>query len=297
MTPKPILKWVGGKTQILGPVMAEFPSEMNNYREIFLGGGSVLLAMLAAVKAGHIRVQEKIYAYDVNEALIAVYKNIQMHPHELYDQLQKIIVPFHECSEGGVINRLPQTLDEALVSKENYYYWIRHQYNLSKSSTTLLGSAMFIFLNKTCFRGVYRVGPNGFNVPYGHYHNPEIMNKAHLDEISELIQDVVFECCDFAVSMSCIEPGDFVYLDPPYAPEKANSFVSYTEKGFPLDSHMKLFELLHKLTTAQWMMNNSDVKFVRDNFLHNRIISLLCKRSIHSKNPDAKAKEVLITNY
>ena len=159
---------------------------------------------------------------------------------------------------------------------------------------------MFIFLNKTCFRGVFRVGPKGFNVPYGHYKNPEIINKEHLDKVHELIKDVIFECSDFSVSLSKVESNDFVYLDPPYAPENVNSFVGYTENGFKIENHKKLFGLIHELTETniKIMLSNSDVNLVRENFLNEKykIISILCKRSINSKNPDSKAKEVIITN-
>ena len=86
---------------------------------------------------------------------------------------------------------------------------------------------MFIFLNKTCFRGVFRIGPNGFNVPYGHYVNPEIINKEHLFEIHSLIQNVIFQVADFNVSLANIQSNDFIYLDPPYVPEKKNSFVLF----------------------------------------------------------------------
>jgi len=160
---------------------------------------------------------------------------------------------------------------------------------------------MFIFLNKTCFRGIFRVGPNGFNVPYGHYKNPEIINKQHLEEIHNLIQNVIFECCNFDTSLTIIEENDFVYLDPPYAPEIHTSFVGYTEKGFNLENHNNLFKLIHGLTDTnkKIMLCNSDVSLVRENFSNEKynILSILCKRSINSKNPDAKAKEVIIKNY
>jgi DNA adenine methylase len=160
---------------------------------------------------------------------------------------------------------------------------------------------MFIFLNKTCFRGVFRVGPKGFNVPYGHYNNPEIINKEHLEEIHNLIQNVIFECSDFNISLTNVEPNDFVYLDPPYAPETDTSFVGYTENGFNIDNHNNLFKLVHILTdkNIKIMLSNADVSLVRDNFTNDKYnaISILCKRSINSKNPEAKAKEVIIKNY
>lgn len=300
--PKPIIKWVGGKTQIIDKVMSEFPNEMNNYHEIFLGGGSVLLALLANVKNGHIKVKGTIYAYDFNEPLIYMYKNIQSRHHELYEEIQKLIADFNSCGKGA-INRTPTNIDEAKAAQENYYYWIRNKYNKLSATDkkTPLGSAMFIFMNKTCFRGVFRVGPKGFNVPYGHYNNPEIINKEHLNEIHELIQNIVFECSDFNTSLTKIAPDDYVYLDPPYAPETSTSFVGYTEKGFNIDDHQSLFALIHKLTSEnkKILLSNADVSLVRDNFNNSKytIQSILCKRSINSKNPEAKAKEVIIKNY
>ena len=298
--PKPILKWVGGKTQIIDTLIADFPVEINNYRETFLGGGSVLLALLTYVKNGIIKIHGNIHAYDLNEPLIYIYKNIQNNHNELYEQLQNIIKEFNKCGNGK-LNRKPANIEEAKDLKENYYYWIRSEYNKLNEKNSILGSAMFIFLNKTCFRGIFRVGPNGFNVPFGHYKNPEIINKTHLDEIHNLIQNVIFECCDFNTSLTIVEPNDFVYLDPPYAPETDKSFVGYTENGFNLDHHNQLFKLIHGLTDTnkKIMLSNADVELVRENFTNKKYntISILCKRSINSKKPDAKAKEVIIKNY
>lgn len=305
---KPILKWVGGKTQILDKLIIEFPKEINNYHEIFLGGGSVLLALLSYVKNGIIKIHKNIYAYDINEPLIYMYKNIQSNHDELYDEIQKMISEFNSCTNNNdddtdKINRNPENIDEAKLKKENYYYWIRNQYNKLSfmEKRTSKGSAMFIFLNKTCFRGVFRVGPNGFNVPYGHYKNPEIINKEHLNEIHDLIKDVIFECCDFSISLNNIDVDDYVYIDPPYAPEKNTSFVGYTENGFNIDNHINLFHLIHKLTETnkKIILSNSDVSLIRDNFTNEKynITSVLCKRAINSKNPKAKTKEVIIKNF
>jgi DNA adenine methylase len=298
--PKPIIKWVGGKTQIIDKLMNEFYIRFDNYHEIFLGGGSILISFLTYIKEGIIKINGNIYAYDLNEPLIYVYKNIQSSHNELYETITELIKEYNEC-EKGEINRNPQNIIEAKHSKENYYYWIRNQYNkLSPDEKKeLLGSAMFIFLNKTCFRGMFRVGPNGYNVPYGHYINPEIINKKHLDDIHELIQGVIFECCDFKESLSRIQSNDFVYLDPPYAPETDKSFVGYTEHGFTIDDHKKLFELLNTLNNEnkKFLLSNSDVELVRQNFKEDKYetISILCKRTINSKNPESKAKEVIIS--
>jgi DNA adenine methylase len=303
--PKPILKWVGGKTQIINKIIIQFPKEINNYYEIFLGGGSVLLALLTYIKNDIIKIHGNIYAYDLNEALIYTYKNIQSNHNELYDELVKIITIFNSCPINDNINRKPNDIEEAMINKENYYYWIRSEYNklCSDDKKTIIASAMFIFLNKTCFRGVFRVGPNGYNVPYGHYNNPEIINKNHLDYINLLIQNVIFECLDFNVSLNKdnFEIDDFIYIDPPYAPEKTTSFVKYTDNGFDINNHHKLFILIHRLTqnNIKLILNNSDVSLIRDNFTNEKynITSILCKRSINSKNPESKSKEVMIKNY
>jgi DNA adenine methylase len=303
--PKPILKWVGGKTQIIDKIIIQFPKEINNYYEMFLGGGSVLLALLTYIKNDIIKIHGNIYAYDLNEALIYTYKNIQSNHNELYDELVKIITIFNSCPINDNINRKPNDIEEAMINKENYYYWIRSEYNklCSDDKKTIIASAMFIFLNKTCFRGVFRVGPNGYNVPYGHYNNPEIINKNHLDYINLLIQNVIFECLDFNVSLNKdnFEIDDFIYIDPPYAPEKTTSFVKYTDNGFDINNHHKLFILIHRLTqnNIKLILNNSDVSLIRDNFTNEKynITSILCKRSINSKNPESKSKEVMIKNY
>jgi DNA adenine methylase len=302
---KPIIKWVGGKTQIIDKIIANFPIEINNYREIFLGGGSVLLALLSYAKKDIIKIRGNIYAYDLNEPLINIYKNIQSKHNELYAALMHLIDDFSECDECVNINRKAANIEEAKEAKENYYYWIRNKYNsLSVAEKNdVIGSAMLIFLNKTCFRGIFRVGPNGFNVPYGNYKNPEIINKNHLDIIHELIKDVIFKYSDFRESMINVEYGDFLYLDPPYVPEKNTSFVGYTKGGFDIANHNELFAIIHTLKekNIKMAMSNSDVEIIRNIFSANEynytIETLLCKRSINSKNPDSKTNEVIIRNY
>jgi DNA adenine methylase len=303
---KPILKWVGGKTQIIDMLLSVFPNpkEINNYHEIFLGGGSVLFALLYFIKFRNISLNGNIYAYDLNEPLICTYKNIQTSPFELFDEIQVLIQDLMECKKNGIVNRKPKTLEEAKERDENYYYWIRMRYNnlTTEEKNSVLGSAMFIFLNKTCFRGLFRIGPNGFNVPFGNYKNPKIIDKEHLLEIHELIKEVHFECCDFTQSINDnIIPGDFVYCDPPYAPETSTSFVGYTENGFPIDKHIELFNKIHSLTenNVKMLMNNSDVPLVRENFVNEKytIKTIECRRSINSKKPQSTTNEVFIKNY
>lgn len=301
--PKPIIKWLGGKTQLLDKLISEFPETMNNYHEIFVGGGSVLLAILTMKTNGKIHVNGTVFAYDANEALISLYKNIQSRPNELYDMIQSLIVKMNECHDTEII-RKPKTIEEGNTSKESYYYWVRHQYNIltQDEKNTLLGSSLFVFLNKTCFRGVFRLNAKGnYNVPFGHYKDPEIINRTHLLEISGLIRDVVFECCDFTVSLKRVVSDDFVYMDPPYAPENEQSFVGYTENGFVKEKHVELFKLSKELNikNIRMIMSNADVELVHQNFPIEEFekIKILCKRRINSKNPESKAGELFIKNY
>jgi len=294
---KPFLKWVGGKTQIIKSLIDKFPSHINNYHELFLGGGSVLLALLSLQKQNKINITNKIYAYDINYDLINVYKNIQSNKDELFTYIDFYINEYHNI-KGTEINRKPLTLDEAKTSKESYYYWIRNKYNnIDKSSIEC--SALFMFINKTCFRGMYREGPNGYNVPYGHYKKtPTIITKSELDYISELIKDVEFIHSDFNNSFTNILEGDFVYLDPPYAPETKKSFVGYNIDGFTLDTHKQLFNNIINLNekNIKFIMSNSKVELVIDYFHNFNISDIKARRAINSKNPAATTTEVIIYN-
>ena len=298
---KPFMKWVGGKTQIIHEVMAAFPREMHNYHEPFLGGGSVLLALLSHKRNGTIQISGKIYASDLNSNLIALYKNVQSHPDALIAEVKKLSDEFATCN-GMVVNRKATTMEEALTSPESYYYWIRSRFNAfsKEERTSVVASAMLLFLNKTCFRGVYREGPRGFNVPFGNYQHPSILDDAHIRTVSECIQEVVFTTEPYDESLSRCVSGDFVYLDPPYAPENNTSFVSYTSDGFNLDNHKKLFELCGTMTSKniKMLMSNADVTLVKNVFPSSGYVTKIisCRRAIHSKEPNARANEVLITN-
>lgn len=299
---KPVLKWVGGKSQIIDEILALFPRNIKNYHEPFLGGGSVLLALLTMVKNKQMSIAGKIYASDLNSNLIGLYKNIQSTPAELIMETTKLAEEFNTI-KGTNVNRQAKTVQEALSSQESYYFWIRSKFNsLTKEERmSPLGSAMLLFMNKTCFRGVYREGPRGFNVPFGNYKNPTILDEAHINEVSALIKDVVFVDRNFTESLKMVEHEDFVYLDPPYAPETSTSFVSYTSDGFGIDCHNELFAICNKLydNGVQILMSNSNVTLVKTAFpspeYETKIIT--CRRAINSKNPESKTEEVIIKNY
>jgi DNA adenine methylase len=300
---KPFLKWVGGKTQIIEKILSEFPTSMENYQEIFLGGGSVLLGLLTLQQEGKIVIKEKIYAYDYNKSLIYLYKNIQKTPKKFINTIIKIINQYYRLN-GEEINRKPTTLEQGLTSQESYYYWIRAKYNEMdrEEKCGLLGSAYFLFLNKTCFRGLYREGPNGFNVPFGHYKNPGIIDKAHIKQVSALIKDVEFIHLSFEESLKNAKKDNYVYLDPVYVPVNSTSFVDYTADGFNQETHDKLFKMLHvlKKQNVNWMMSNSSAEYVIKSFDDKNKYStekILCRRAINSKNPKATVNEVIIKSY
>ena len=291
---KPFLKWVGGKTQIISDILSSFPLNINNYHEPFLGGGSVLLAVLQSVKEGRINIKGRIYAYDINKQLINVYKQLQTNKDELYKRVVEYKNVYHNI-DGDHIKHKPQNINESLTSKESYYYWIRQCYNNSKEHS-IETAAMFIFMNKTCFRGVYREGPNGYNVPYGHHKKtPEIINKSDIDNIYDLIKDVTFTVSDFETSLTNIEENDFVYLDPPYFPENNTSFTTYNKDGFNLEKHTSLFDLIKKLD-CKFVMSNSNTQFVRESFSMYNSKEIKVRRTIHSKEPDSVTTEIIVYN-
>jgi DNA adenine methylase len=292
---KPLLKWVGGKTQLINHIRNRIPEKINNYHEIFLGGGSVLLEMLSLQKQGKISIKGKIYASDKNEDLIVFYKTLQTNPQEFYEKLENFFDTYNKTT-GTTINRKPSNDEESRTSKESYYYWIRSQYN-SGTFNDITKSAMFLFLNKTCFRGIHREGPNGFNVPFGNYKTAPNITSDDIKEFSTLIHPVVFTHCDFSESMRKVKVDDFVYLDPPYVPETKKSFVGYNGDGFT--QHEQLFDTMdnvRKKRGVKLVMSNAKVDMVVERFQEWNIDEVKARRAIHSKNPSASTTEVLVFN-
>lgn len=297
---KPFLKWVGGKTQLLNCIIPKIPSVINNYHELFLGGGSVLLAVLSLQKQGSLKINGNVYAYDLNKSLIDLFNHIKCNKNEFYETITSV------CNEYNSIKllkcerdeRKPESLEMALKSKESYYYWTRKLYNETPEGT-IQKSALFLFLNKTCFRGLYREGPNGFNVPFGNYKSQLVLiTQETLDSVSDLIKNVEFIHSTFETSIKNVGTGDFAYIDPPYAPEQATSFVGYTVCGFNNELHTLLFNEIKEIDTrgGKFVMSNAKVPLVVTNFTSFNCEDVTARRAINSKNPDATTTEVVIYN-
>lgn len=297
---KPFLKWVGGKTQLLSSILPKIPNEMNNYHELFLGGGSVLLAVLSLQKQEKIKINGNICAYDLNESLIDLYNHLKYNKNEFFDAVTSISEQYNSIKQLNCekSERKPETLEVALKSKESYYYWMRKVYN-ETSKGSIQKSTLFLFLNKTCFRGLFREGPNGYNVPFGNYKSSLVLiTKETLDSISELIQNVNFIHSSFVNSIKNVESGDYAYIDPPYAPEQDNSFVGYTVCGFNNEQHALLFNEIKQIDTrgGKFMLSNAKVPLVMSNFSDFNYEEIVARRAINSKNPEATTNEVVIYN-
>jgi len=259
---------------------------------------------LSLSKVGLITVKHKVYAYDINAELINLYKKIQNNHCELFEILTRYILEYDSLSHlDKIVKRKPICIAEAHTSKESYYYWIRNQFNKVVERHTTESAALFLFLNKTCFRGMYRESIRGFNVPYGHYKTTPTILKIHeLLKIKNLIKDVVFVHGSFNESFQNFKKGDFIYIDPPYAPQQKNSFVGYNPSGFTLETQTILFQkiIMLKEKNIKFTMSNSYVDIVTNTFRKDdgyQYEYLITKRTINSKNPGEISTEVLISNF
>ena len=320
---RPFIKWVGGKTQLLDNITriifkqlekkddeGKIIIEMKNYHELFLGGGSILFVILYLKETNKIKINGSINAYDINPVLISLYKNIQNKKDDLLKNIEKYQQKYEKIESLNVVEkseRKETNEEDALKSREAYYYWMRKKYNSITDNTSIEKTALFLILNKTCFRGLYREGPNGFNVPFGNYKSKKInlLTRESIDYISQLIKDVNFKCMDFKKSLKKAKENDFVYLDPPYAPENETSFVDYVKDGFTLKDHKQLFNLTKSLQDKKikFVMSNSNVELVKNSFKNEDINHIIfkidvieAKRAINSKKPNSKTTEVLIYN-
>ncbi len=298
---KPILKWAGGKGQLLGQIGQYLPQELMRgqidcYIEPFIGGGAVFFWIAQNFEIEH------FYLSDVNFELILLYKTVQKAVDLLIQHLQKI--------ESHYL-----ALDEK--HRKLYFLHQRASYNqtpnrVDKSNFNaawITRSAEMIFLNKTCFNGLFRVNKKGyFNVPFGDYKNPKICNPKNLILASQLLKRATIQCLDFSQIKSLATSQTFVYFDPPYRPlNKTSNFKSYSQFNFNDDDQKRLasfYRDLHRQGT-KLMLSNSDPKNNDDNdhffdelYLGFNIHRIQASRMINSKASRRGAiSELLITNY
>lgn len=304
-----ILKWVGGKSQIMNDLIDIIPDKILTYYELFIGGASVLINIIELCEEKKITV-ENFVINDINTELINLYKNIKNSHLELIEELKDLDDKFKQLPElKNNINRqkinIPESEDE-ILDKTTYYYFIREFYNIYKIESkdlTVSKSACFIFLNKVGFRGLYRENSsNIFNVPYGNYKNPKIYDEIQIIRLNYLFNkyNVVFENKNFinVIDMKELKIGDFVYLDPPYYPIHRNSFTSYSSNDFGIDDHSNIISIIKKINDsgAKFLLSNSYTEWVVENTNKFEQKKIICKRRINSKNPNSIENEILVYN-
>lgn len=266
----PIVKWVGGKRQLMFELIKNMPKSYNRYFEPFIGGGALFFELQP----------EQAYISDMNEELINLYSVVRDNVYELIKDLSKHEVSKEYFLEIRNIDRTEQYTELSDVER----------------------ASRFIYLNRTCFNGMYRVNSQGqFNVPFGHYKNPRIIDENNLLNCSELLKKTEIKCADFSEILTKVKKGDLVYFDPPYVPlNETSSFTSYTKDGFDINMQFKLRDVCDELDSmsVKFMLSNSDTKLVNELYENYNIKKVFASRQINA-NADGRGKitEVLVRNY
>lgn len=263
MRAKPFLKWAGGKRTSLEHIRKVYPAKIDRYIEPMMGGGAVFFDLLP----------ERSVISDTNEELINAYKVVRNDVDGLISVLSS-----HESSGVG----LP------MEEHEVFYYNLRSA-NLSRLCP-VERAARFIFLNRTCFNGLYRVNKSGaFNVPCGKYKNPTVCDVANLRACSKALQGTVIACADVVDVLSVAGKGDFVYIDPPYLKIASNSFTAYTPEGFGIAEHEQLALCFHKAVRrgAFVVESNTSLPWVKEKYKKYSIEMIPARRSI-SRDPSSR---------
>lgn len=289
---KPFLKWAGGKTQLIENIKKKLPKsffkEEFTFVEPFVGSGAILFWML-----NNFPNVKNVVINDINKDLIGIYNTIKNNSLELINVLEKLQNDFYS------LNKEEQ--------KREYFNQKREYFN-SKQENEINQSALFIFLNKTCFNGLYRVNRKGeFNVPMGSYTKPLICDKENILAVSEVLKSVQILCGDFEQTLSFAEKNTLFYFDPPYKPlSKTSNFNAYSEYNFDDTEQIRLRDFCKKLDQLgyYWILSNSDMKNMdkNDNFFDDlysdfQIQRINAKRSINSKgNKRGNITELLIYN-
>lgn len=294
MQAKPFLKWAGGKTQLITDIEKALPKEFITqkftYIEPFVGSGAILFWIL-----NNFPNTEKAVINDINSDLTNTYKVITSQPTELISVLREFQSEFHGL----------EMLDE---KKKEYFYEKRSLFN-TRATDKVTQAALFIFLNRTCFNGLFRVNRNnGFNVPMGSYKKPMICDANNIYAVSEALQKVEILTGDYQDTLQYAERPALFYFDPPYKPlSETSSFNSYAKDEFGDAEQIRLRDFCKTLDTLdhKWILSNSDVKgrdmndtFFDDIYTEFNINRVLARRSINA-NPEKRGilTELLITNY
>jgi DNA adenine methylase len=245
----PLLKWVGSKKKQKIFISSKLPKVLNNYHELFLGGASVLLQVLLKVKLGHITVLGNIFVSDLNESLINFYKVIQSNLLIFIRFLKKFLYLYNNLT--------------TIKSKSDFYYKIRDKFNtLSFKFSAVKNAVYFYYLNKSCFRGLYRCNKQGeFNVPFGNYLVLNF-NANNFIEFSILVRDVFFSVCNYSKYFPKIIKGDIIYLDPPYFGN--NIFIDYLKERF---NYLEFLKFIKKLEEKKF-------SYILSNILNDEILSI-----------------------
>jgi len=275
---KPFVKWAGGKRQLIPELLKHIPKSFDNYFEPLVGGGALFFELynLGILK------DKKVYLFDINEELINAYKVIRDYPNELIEKLKEF---------------------KANHNKE-FYYQIRELDRSEgyKNLDDITKAARFIYLNKTCFNGLYRVNKKGyFNVPIGSYKNPQIIDEENILSVSITLQNTIIKHCDYKEVLNYANSNDFIYFDPPYYPLNETAyFTSYTKNDFLEKEQIELFETFETLANRNCFVleSNSDTDFINNLYKKFTIEKVLANRAINSNgNKRGKITEVLIRNY
>ena len=298
---KPFLKWVGGKRQLLEQFETLYPIELKlksikNYYEPFVGGGAVFFDVAQNYEI------ENAFLYDINDELILTYKVIQKDVYKLIEFLHRYEKQYKKLNEE---------------KRKEFYYELRDNFNLQRfnidynkySENWIPRVAQTIFLNKTCFNGLFRFNSKGgFNSPMGRYKNPKILDEPNLLNVSKLLEIATIKKADFQEVKNDIKNNSFIYFDPPYRPiSKTSSFTSYSKFNFKDDQQLQLASLFYELDQQghKLMLSNSDPKntnpdddFFETIYSNFNITRVDAKRSINANgNKRNSIKEIVVTNY
>jgi DNA adenine methylase len=270
----PFVKWAGGKRQLIPQIRERMPEKYNDYYEPFVGGGAVMFDLLPA----------NAQINDINKALINTYRTICNEPDAFLKE----------------VNRLDNDMWE---DGKKYYYSIREHYNdkLMRSEYDVELAALFVFINKHCFNGLYRVNGKGlFNVPYNNSRRVSV-DEDVIIATSEYLRRVTIIDGDFEQACKNAKKGDFVFIDSPYAPLNPTSFESYTKEGFDIESHKRLAKLYDELTArgCYCMLTNHNTELINELYGNKdyKIDVVSVKRMINSDASNRVGEEVIICNY